>query len=127
MGNPTTREAQEIKQVLLEFTKASSTSINQGKSYILFLNTPIAIQTNLARILGYHIGALPSKYLGAPLVANSLKKASWEELLTRMKNKLECWTFFISQPAKKTSVSQICSSNYVDVHVFFPCSPKVHI
>jgi hypothetical protein len=82
MGTPKVDEAHAIKQFLKDFMTAPGTSINQGKSQILFFNTPPTIQTNLAKILGYQISDLPTKYPGALVVANSLKKASWEDLLT---------------------------------------------
>jgi hypothetical protein len=35
-----------------------------------FFNTPIAIQHNISRILGFQRASLPSKYLGAPSWTN---------------------------------------------------------
>jgi hypothetical protein len=62
--------------------------INQGKYLIFFFNPPFNIQCNIVIILGFQGGSLPSKYLGSPLVENALINISWEELLTKLEQKL---------------------------------------
>jgi hypothetical protein len=51
MGIPVVHEANSIEHVLLNFMKASKTSINQGKSQLFFFNTHIAIQNKISKIL----------------------------------------------------------------------------
>jgi hypothetical protein len=53
LENLTVGEAKQIKQVLNDFMEASGISINQGKSQLFFLNTPLTIQAHLKDILGY--------------------------------------------------------------------------
>jgi hypothetical protein len=73
--------------------EASGTSINQGKSQIFFFNMLLIVQHNVIKIIGFPKETLPIKYLGAPLVEKSLCNIFWEELLSKMENKLAILTF----------------------------------
>jgi len=87
-GHPSSSEAKSFKALLELFSEASGTSINASKSQLFFFNTPVSIQRNVARILGFTIAALPSKYLGAPLMVSSLKHVSWRTLLDKLEARL---------------------------------------
>jgi hypothetical protein len=93
MGATTAREASTIHEILTDFSATSGININSGKSQIFFFNTPDAIQNHLSNILGYHRSSLPSKYLGVPLIENSLCNNSWESLIDSLKCCLSSWTF----------------------------------
>eukprot|EP00253_Pinus_taeda_P020881 PITA_20881 len=92
-GHPSSAEAKSFKALLELFSEASGTSINASKSQLFFFNTPIPTQRNIARILGFTIATLPSKYLGAPLMLSALKHASWRSLLDKLEARLSSWTF----------------------------------
>jgi hypothetical protein len=64
MEEPTLRETRTLKSNLENFVAASGTSINESKSQIFFFNTPLRIQLNIARELGFQRSCLPTKYLG---------------------------------------------------------------
>eukprot|EP00253_Pinus_taeda_P030238 PITA_30238 len=66
--------------------------INKVKSQIFFFNIPPTTQRAIARILGFTIASLPSKYLGAPLIASALKHSSWNSLLEKLEARLFLWT-----------------------------------
>eukprot|EP00253_Pinus_taeda_P019962 PITA_19962 len=66
--------------------------INFSKSTIFFFNTHPAVQSHLARLLGFRISSLPSKYLGAPLSLKPWKKELWEGILANLKKKCSHWT-----------------------------------
>eukprot|EP00253_Pinus_taeda_P011233 PITA_11233 len=85
--------AKSFKSFLSLFSEASGTSINASKSQLFFFNTPVSTQRNISRILGFSIAALPSKYLGAPLMASALKHASWRTLLDKLEARLSSWTY----------------------------------
>lgn len=93
VGTPMSQEALEISQMLDDFSEVSTTSINKEKFNIFFINTLLTIQDHVARILGFSRIYLPSEYLGIPLINNSLKKTSWEDLLTTLEKILSSWTF----------------------------------
>ena len=51
----------------------------------------LLIQRNIAKILTYQVGSLPSKYLGVALVENTMRNILWEDCW--MKRKFSSWTF----------------------------------
>jgi len=93
MGTPTIREAQIIKRVLTEFMEASGTYINESKSQIFFFNTPLRIQSNIARNLGFQHSPLLSKYLDIPLIEISLRQTNWQDLLSSLESFFTSWNF----------------------------------
>jgi len=92
-GHPSIQEARAFKSLLNTFSDAFGTTINSEKSQIFFFNTPSISQRNIARILGFSIDVLPSKYLGAPLVDSVIKHASWRALLDKLEAKLSSWMY----------------------------------
>jgi hypothetical protein len=93
MNTPTTKEALKLKTILFDFNEASSTTFNLEKSQVLFLNTPLAIQNNISRLLGISKRSLPSNYLGVLLFEAVLRNISWATLLLSLSNRLNSWTF----------------------------------
>lgn len=91
-GHPSVQEARLLKSILSIFSDAFGALINRVKSQIFFFNTPIPTQKAIGRILGFTIASLPSKYLGAPLVASALKHSSWKQLLEKLESRLSLWT-----------------------------------
>eukprot|EP00253_Pinus_taeda_P007997 PITA_07997 len=92
-GHPSVQEAQLLKDLLSTFSEATGALINRVKSQIFFFNTPVSTQKSIARILGFTIASLPSKYLGAPMIASALKHSSWTDLLDKFEAKLSLWTY----------------------------------
>jgi hypothetical protein len=86
MGAPTVQEAKVFKAILETFMIASGALINQDKSQIFFLNTPLRVQRNTTRLLGFQRSSLPSNYLGDPLLENSIRNISSESLLPKLEN-----------------------------------------
>ena len=93
MGRSTIKEAEMLKRCLNLFLKASGLEINKEKSQVYFFNTAKRIRREILRILEFQEGSLPSKYLGAPLSESTSKQILWKEILDKLKNKLENWTF----------------------------------
>lgn len=91
-GIPTVKEALAYRDILNLFSRASGMEINFSKSTIFFFNTHQAIQSHLSRLLGFKIGSLPSRYLGAPLTLKPWKKVHWEKVLASMERKCKHWT-----------------------------------
>jgi len=91
-GTPTVKEAVAYRAILDLFSQASGMEINFSKSTIFFFNTHPAVQTHLSQLLGFRIGSLPSKYLGAPLTLKPWQKIHWEKVLANMKKKCSHWT-----------------------------------
>eukprot|EP00253_Pinus_taeda_P022901 PITA_22901 len=91
-GTPTVQEAIAYRNILHLFSKASGMEINFSKSTIFFFNTHQAVQSHLSRLLGFKIGSLPSRYLGAPLTLKPWQKAHWEKVLANMERRCKHWT-----------------------------------
>jgi hypothetical protein len=67
--------------------------INDSKSMIYFFNTNLAIQRNLANILGFEHKMLPTKYLGIPLTDRAFKMAMWEGVINKLQERVKNWTY----------------------------------
>eukprot|EP00253_Pinus_taeda_P007163 PITA_07163 len=91
-GHSSIQEARSLNSLLTNFSVASGACINRIKSQIFFFNTHLSIQRAIARILGFSIASLPSKYLGAPLLDSAQKHSSWTSLLERLEARLSLWT-----------------------------------
>eukprot|EP00253_Pinus_taeda_P025758 PITA_25758 len=91
-GIPTVKEASVYKQILNDFAMAIGMEVNLSKSKIFFLNTNIAIQRNISKILGFQRDSFPSKYLGIPLTDRPMHKSIWEPVLNKMQDKVKKWT-----------------------------------
>lgn len=89
---PSVQEARQLNSLLTDFSDASGANINKSKSQVFFFNTPVNTQAVIARILGFSIDVLPSKYLGAPLTASALKHSSWKILLEKLEARLSLCT-----------------------------------
>ena len=60
---------------------------------LFFFHTPAITQSSIARILGFSIATLPSKYLGARMTDTVLKHSSWQLLLEKLEAHLSSWTY----------------------------------
>jgi len=92
-GHPSVQEALKLKTILLDFSDAFGACIKKTKSQIFFFHTPATTKTSISRILGFSIAALPSKYLGAPMMDSALKHSSWKILLEKLEACLSSWTY----------------------------------
>ena len=71
---------------------AAGTKVSLNKSKVFFFNTNIAIQRNIARILGFQRDHFPSKYLGIPLTNKPLSREVWEPVTNKLQDKIKKWT-----------------------------------
>jgi len=99
--HPSVQEASTFKFLLNLFSEASGTTINASKSQLFFLHTPILTQRNIAKIFGFPIAVLPSKYHGAPLFDSAIKHASWRSLLHILETRLSSWTYYLLNIASR--------------------------
>eukprot|EP00253_Pinus_taeda_P020347 PITA_20347 len=101
-GHPSVQEVRYFKAILDNFSNTSGALINNAKSQIFFFNTPPSTQRAIACILSFTTTSLPSKYLGAPLIASALKHSSWTSLLEKLEAKLSLWTHRALNLASRT-------------------------
>ena len=62
--------------------------VNPEKSQMFFFNSLLITQRNIGRILGFHKGRLPTKYMGVPLSQNLIRHASWKNIVDRVKARI---------------------------------------
>jgi hypothetical protein len=93
--------SQSHQEILDVFLSASGMQLNLDKSHIFFFNSPNILQLKISRILGFQRSSLPSRYLGAPLLEKDIRNLGWQELLTKLENRLNCWTHrFLTLPGR---------------------------
>lgn len=111
MAYPDVHEAKELKRTLKLFAEASGMEVNPCKSSTFFFNTPPLTQRNITKILGFQVGTLPTKYLGIPLSDTTIKQASWQDLLDKLKSKLAEWSLRpLNFPSRLTLVKAVLQS-----------------
>lgn len=110
-GHPSVQEAWKLKSLLNKFSATSEASINEAKSQIFFFHTPAITQASIAQILGFQIAALPSNYLGDPLIDVSLKHSSWHFLLEKLEAHLSSWTHrCLNMPSRLVLIKLVLQS-----------------
>jgi hypothetical protein len=67
--------------------------VNLSMSQIFYFNMPIKIQCHITQLLGFTHNTLPYKYLAIPLIKNSLRNTTSEDLLSNFRKKLASWSF----------------------------------
>jgi hypothetical protein len=101
LGKPTVQEARALKKALDIFLSTSGMQINLEKSHIFFFNTPTILQRKIFGILGFQRSSLPSRYLGVPVLEKASKNLGWQDLLTKLETRLNCWTHrFLTFPIR---------------------------
>ncbi|KAM3233259.1 hypothetical protein P3L10_018618 [Capsicum annuum] len=74
---------------LKTFSSASRLCTNCSKSSIFCVNINSQVLENLNELTGYTTGALPLKFLGAPISAKKLSSMDYEDLLDKMTNRIK--------------------------------------
>lgn len=90
-GEAKIREAKVIKETLEDYCESSGQQVNKNKSNIFFFNTDMRKQREIAKILGFKVSLLPSRYLGIPLFLGESKSTLWDPLISNITNKLASW------------------------------------
>lgn len=88
VGEALIREAKGLQKILDMFFEASGVAINDGKLQMIMFNTWMDLQQKLCRISHFQRGSLPSTYLAFSLITNWGRNLSWEEVLSKIRNKL---------------------------------------
>lgn len=94
------KEAKSMKDTLDTYSRGSGQLINWDKSSVFFINTSEDRRKKICRILGCHVGKLPSTYLGLPLGMTPLD-SFWNGIMERFSKKLAGWKGAILSQAEK--------------------------
>ncbi|GKB62983.1 putative RNA-directed DNA polymerase [Tanacetum coccineum] len=80
-----------IKAALNEFSRVSGLVPNMGKSQVFFGNVHVHIRYAILNVLPFHVGSLPIRYLGVPLISSRLYKKHCDPLIDKVKSRLHNW------------------------------------
>ncbi|XP_059064798.1 uncharacterized mitochondrial protein AtMg01250-like [Cryptomeria japonica] len=87
-GRARIQEAEAFRLTLDTYLAALGQKINDHKSSIYFFNTLESIQQRIANILRFQIESLPMTYLGIPIVLGTQPKIFWQNLLDKLRQKV---------------------------------------
>jgi len=91
IGEPTIENLWLLKAVLRGFEMASRLKVNFHKSSLIGVNVHRDFMEATCSFLHCREGAIPFKYLGLSVGANSKKLSTWEPMLDQLKNRLNSW------------------------------------
>jgi hypothetical protein len=91
--------AKRFKIALENFTKASGALINSPKSNVYAWNTPLRTTHLISNIFCFPLIEKwqTFRYLGIPICLKSLPNLAWNQILDKLKNKLDHWGYFLAQ------------------------------
>ncbi|GKC49473.1 hypothetical protein Tco_1072218 [Tanacetum coccineum] len=78
-----------IKDALMEFSECSGLKPNMEKSVVFFGSVNEGTRQKILDILPFKVGKLPVKYLGIPLLAKKLGINDCQQLVDKVKNKIQ--------------------------------------
>jgi hypothetical protein len=91
IGEASIQNLWTIKAILRGFYLASGLKVNFGKSCLMGVNVRNDFVELACTFLNCRHGEVPFKYLGLPVGANPRRLATWEPLLSYLKNRLSWW------------------------------------
>ena len=101
-----------IKACLDTFSDWSGQKVNFLKSVIIFSkNVNQGVRSQLANSIGIQMSNRKEKYLGIPMTSGKDKKAATEEIIEKVRQRLQGWKMkTLSQASKTTLISSVASS-----------------
>jgi len=82
---------QEIMNALHHFHEVTGLQVNMAKSQMVLGGCSENLKKKCTEISGFQDSHFPLKYLGVPLTASRLTKAECEELIARIRAKVQVW------------------------------------
>ena len=103
---------EKIKYCLETFFECSGQKVNFTKLVIIFSkNTPHSLKTCLANSIGINALNRKEKYLGIPIISSRNKKAAVEEVIEKVRQRLQGWKMkTLSQASRTTLIPLVASS-----------------
>lgn len=90
---PLCREDKTFKHIIEDFQATLGMEFNLNESQVSLFNPSQVAQAHIYGFQEIQQNSLPSKYFGPPLLENSLRYSSWEEILSKFDKRLSSWTF----------------------------------
>ncbi|GJY92618.1 RNA-directed DNA polymerase, eukaryota, reverse transcriptase zinc-binding domain protein [Tanacetum coccineum] len=100
-----------IKDALLEFSNCSGLKPNMEKSVVFFGSVKEITKQKIIEILPFKVGKLPVRYLGIPLLAKKLSIKDCNQLVEKVKSKIQDWkNRFLSYAGKLQLIAAVLST-----------------
>ncbi|GKB34449.1 hypothetical protein Tco_0879391, partial [Tanacetum coccineum] len=110
-GGQDVESVKVIKQTLLEFSSSSGIKPNMDKSVVFFGSVKEAMKTKILEVLPFKVGKLQVKYMGIPLLAKKIGIKDCQELVEKIKSRIEDWkNKFLSYAGKLQLISVVLST-----------------
>ncbi|GJW01571.1 RNA-directed DNA polymerase, eukaryota, reverse transcriptase zinc-binding domain protein [Tanacetum coccineum] len=85
------KSVQVLKECLMGFSKISGLVPNMNKSTIFFGNVREGERQRMLKVMPFVVGTLPMKYLGIPLITKNIGISECNQLVERVKQKVNDW------------------------------------
>ena len=101
-----------IKACLDTYSNWSGQKVNFGKSVIIFSkNVNEGVRSQLANYIGIQRSNRKEKYLGIPMASGRDKRVASEEIIDKVRQRLQGWKMkTLSQAGRTTLISSVASS-----------------
>ncbi|GKD52859.1 metallophosphoesterase 1-like protein isoform X1, partial [Tanacetum coccineum] len=91
LSNRDYKSVKVLKDALMEFNRTSSLIPNMNKSTIFFGSVNEIDKRRILEVMPFSIGKLPMKYLGVPLITKSIGITECNQLVEKVKQKVNDW------------------------------------
>ncbi|KAA3465211.1 reverse transcriptase [Gossypium australe] len=111
-GEATERGAVGLKRILYEYKICSGQRVNFSKSAIFFsTNSEEEVRRTIIRVLGVRSSNDPERYLGLPNKVGRKKKATFQILKDRLRQRIDNWSIkYLSQGGKEVFIKAVLQS-----------------
>lgn len=105
-GHNDVEEAKAIKQILHTYWLVSGQEINTTKSNIFFFNTEEKLVDKICKTFKFNKGIMLCKYLGIPLDKGCRSSNLWDQIISKIKNRISSWSGkWLSSAGKATMIN----------------------
>ncbi|GJT87228.1 RNA-directed DNA polymerase, eukaryota, reverse transcriptase zinc-binding domain protein [Tanacetum coccineum] len=105
-----------LKEGLMEFSKISGLIPNMNKSTIFFGSVKAIEKRRNLEIMPFTVGQLPMKYLGVPLITKNIGITEFNQLVERVKQKVNDWK---SKALSYAGRLQLIASVLASMHIYW--------
>lgn len=93
LGTATQMSARKFKEVMEDYCQASGSELNRGKCHVYCWNILAAIESSIARCLGFAASTTWTsfKYLGLPIFNKRAMSKDWHPWIEKFKAKMQAW------------------------------------
>ncbi|GJY04819.1 RNA-directed DNA polymerase, eukaryota, reverse transcriptase zinc-binding domain protein [Tanacetum coccineum] len=110
------KSVEVLKYGLMEFSKASGLVLNMNKSTIFFGSVMEIEIRKILEVMPFTVGNLPMKYLGVPLINKNIGISECNQLVERVKQKVNDWK---NKALSYAGRLQLIASILASMHIYW--------